>query len=87
MAQPFMNTQRIAKLFISAVVIAAALQFGAASDFYNSALVSAFFGFALFSVALFTCGFFRTFSMQSESLLSQQFSRRSISSFSITRRD
>ena len=52
MAQPFMNTQRIAKLFISAVVIAAALQFGAASDFYNSALVSAFFGFALFSVCI-----------------------------------
>ena len=47
-----MNTQRIAQISLSAAVIVAGFYFGATSDFYNSALVSAFFGGALFSVCV-----------------------------------
>jgi hypothetical protein len=47
-----MNAQRFPKFLISAVIIAAGVWFGTSANFYNAALVSAFFGAALFSVCI-----------------------------------
>jgi hypothetical protein len=55
-----MNTQRVLQFSSSAVVIAAVIAFGATADFYNAALISAFFGAALFSVCIIHLRLFPT---------------------------
>jgi hypothetical protein len=50
--QRLMISQRIAQLLLSVAVTAACFLFGATSEFYNAALISAFFGGALFSVCI-----------------------------------
>jgi hypothetical protein len=47
-----MSAYRIPQILLSALVVAAGVWFGATAEFYNSALVSAFFGAALFSVCI-----------------------------------
>jgi len=47
-----MSAHRILQILLSALVAAAGFWFGATAEFYNSALVSAFFGAALFSVCI-----------------------------------
>jgi len=47
-----MSARRISQILLSALVVAAGVWFGATAEFYNSALVSAFFGAALFSVCI-----------------------------------
>lgn len=55
-----MNGQRFQKFLISALIIAAGICFGTSANFYNSALVSAFFGAALFSVCIIHLRLFPT---------------------------
>jgi len=52
MFRTHMSTHRILRILLSALVIAAGVWFGATAEFYNSALVSAFFGAALFSICI-----------------------------------
>src|SRR5438477_4615695 len=47
-----MSAYRISQILLSAALVAAGLWLGATADFYNSALISAFFGAALFSVCI-----------------------------------
>src|SRR5262245_61901934 len=47
-----MTVYRVAQILASAAILAAGFLFGTSSDFYSSALISAFFGAALFSVCV-----------------------------------
>ena len=55
-----MNFRRLAQFMLSLAVIAVGASFGASADFYNAALISAFFAFALFSVCIIHLRLFPT---------------------------
>jgi hypothetical protein len=55
-----MSPYRILQILLSALVVAAGVRFGATAEFYDSALVSAFFGAALFSVCIIHLRLFPT---------------------------
>lgn len=55
-----MDIQRLVKLGLSVLIIAAGIRFGASSEFYNAALISAFFAFALSSVCIIHLRLFPT---------------------------
>src|SRR5438045_9394869 len=47
-----MSTQRISRILLSAAILVLGIWFGATANFYDSALISAFFAAALFSVCI-----------------------------------
>lgn len=55
-----MQTERLVKIAISALILAAGIRFGSSARFYNEALVSAFFAFALSSVCIIHLRLFPT---------------------------
>jgi hypothetical protein len=55
-----MNTSKAIRSVLSATVLAAGVYFGASAQFYEAALVSAFFAFALFSVCIIHLRLFPT---------------------------
>jgi hypothetical protein len=55
-----MQTERIIKITVSGLIVAAGILFGSSSEFYNAALISAFFAFALSSVCIIHLRLFPT---------------------------
>jgi hypothetical protein len=55
-----MSPYRILQILLSALAVAAGVRFGATAEFYDSALTSAFFGAALFSVCIIHLRLFPT---------------------------
>src|SRR5215467_2289455 len=55
-----MQIERVVKIAVSALILAAGIGFGSTAQFYNAALVSAFFAFALCSVCIIHLRLFPT---------------------------